>query len=60
MGNTVFHVFIYLAYGCLPELSKNNNQLSTTSYAFLRHDCFNVLTNIDRVAFIPTRGHTCV
>jgi len=27
---------------------------------FLRHDCFDVLTNTDLVAFIPTRGYACV
>jgi len=26
----------------------------------LRRDFFEVLTNIDVAAFIPTRGHTCV
>jgi len=30
--------------GCLPELSNDNNQPST-SYALLPHDCFNVLTD---------------
>jgi len=44
---------------CLSELSKNNNQLST-SYALLRHDCYNALTNIDLVVFIPIREHTCI
>jgi len=60
MSNTVFQAVSYLAslLGCLPELSNNNNQLNT-SYALLRHDCFNLLTNIDLVGFIPTRGHTC-
>jgi len=48
-GNTVFHA---CSLGCLPELSNDNDQLST-SYALLRHDCFNVLTNIDLDAFIP-------
>jgi len=43
----------------MPELSKNNKRLSTTHYALLRHDCFNVLTNIDITAFIPTRVYTC-
>jgi len=46
--------------GCLPELSNDKNQLSTTSYALTRHDCFNVLTNIDVFAFIPTQTHPCV
>jgi len=35
--------------GCLPGLSNDKNQPSTTSYALSRHDCFNVLTNIDFV-----------
>jgi len=43
----------------LLELS-NNNQLSVTTYALLRHDCFKVLTNIDLVVFFPTRGHLCL
>jgi len=46
--------------GCPPVLSNDNNQPSTTSFALLRHHCFNVLTNIDLVAFIPTRRHACV
>jgi len=42
--------------GCLPELSNdNNNQPSTTTYALLHHDCFNLLTSIDLIAFITTR-----
>jgi len=49
----VFHPVSYLV-GCLPELSNNNNQLSTTC-ALLCHDCFNVLTNIDLVASILAR-----
>jgi len=44
---------------CLPELSNDNNQPSS-SYALLRHDCFNALTNIDITAFIPTQRHACV
>jgi len=28
--------------GCLPELSNDNNQPSTTSNALLRHDYFNI------------------
>ena len=56
---TVFHAVSCLL-GCLPELSNdNNNQPSTTSVALLRHDCFNVLTNIDLIAFILTRSHDC-
>jgi len=55
----VFHAVSSLL-GCLPELSNNNNQPSTTSYALLCYDCFNVLINIDIVAFITTRRHTCV
>jgi len=43
-----------------PELSNDNDQLSTTSYTLLRHDCFKVPTNVDLVAFIPTRKHACV
>jgi len=47
--------------GCLPELlNDNNNQPSTTSYALLRHNFFNVLANIDLTAFIPTRNHASV
>jgi len=46
--------------GCLPDLSNDNDQPSTTRYGFLRHDCFNLLTNIDLVAFIPTRRHASV
>jgi len=38
--------------GCLTELSNDNNQPSTTRYALSRHDCFNVLTNIDLFTFI--------
>jgi len=41
--------------GWLPELSNQNNQPSTTSYALLCHDCSNVLTNINLIAFITTR-----
>jgi len=44
-GNTVFHAVSCLL-GCLPELSNDSNQPST-SYALMHHDCFNVLTNID-------------
>jgi len=52
---------VLYAVSCLlgPERSNDNNQASTTSYAFLRHGCF-VLTNIDLIAFIPTRKHACV
>jgi len=32
-----------------PELSNDNDQPSATSYALLRHDCFNVMTNIDLI-----------
>jgi len=32
----------------------------TTSYALLHHDCFNVLTDTDLTAFIPTRRHASV
>jgi len=46
--------------GCLPDLSNDNDRPSTRSYALLRHGCFNVLTNIDLVAFIPTRRHASV
>jgi len=52
-GNAVLHDVSCLL-GCLPELSYDKSQLSTTSYALSRHDCFNVLTNIDVFAFIPT------
>jgi len=45
--------------GCLPKLSNDNNQPST-SYALLHHDCITVLTNIDLIAFIPTQRHACV
>jgi len=33
----------------------------STSYALLRHGCFNGLTNIELIAFIPIwrRGHAC-
>jgi len=48
-----------LLLGCLPELSNNDNQPST-GYALLRHDCFDVLTNINFVAFIPTQRHLCL
>jgi len=41
--------------GSLSEPSNDKNQLSTTGYALSRHDCFNVLTNIDLFAFTPTR-----
>jgi len=46
--------------GCLPELSSDNTQPRNTSYALLRHHCFNILTNIDPIAFILTRRHACV
>ena len=39
---------------CLPELSNDNNEPSTTSYVLLCQDCFDVLTNIDLIAFILT------
>jgi len=32
----------------------------TTSYALLHYDCFNVLTDTDLNAFIPTRRHASV
>jgi len=41
------------------ELSNDNNQRSA-SYWLLRHDCFNVLTNIDRFVCITTRMHAYV
>jgi len=44
-GNTVLHDVSCLL-GCLPALSSDKNQPST-SHALSRHDCFNVLTNID-------------
>jgi len=31
-----------------------------TSYALLHHHCFNVLTDTDLIAFIPTRRHASV
>jgi len=31
-----------------------------TSYELLRHDCFNVLTDTDLIAFIRTRRHASV
>ena len=58
-GNTVLPAVSCLL-GCLSELWNNNNQPNTTSYALLRHDCFNVLTNIDLIAFIPTRRYAYV
>jgi len=33
-------------FGCLRELSHDNNQPSTINYVMLRQDCFNVTTNI--------------
>jgi len=54
-GITVFHAVTCLL-GCLPELTNDNNGPST-SYALLRHDCFNPLTNIDLITFILTRSH---
>jgi len=45
--------------GCLPELLNAKIELRTTTYALSRCDCFNVLTNIDLFAFIPTRMHAC-
>jgi len=57
-GNTVLHAVSCLL-GCLSQLSNDKNQPST-SYALSRHDCFNVLTNIDFFAFIPIRTHACV
>jgi len=60
MGNTVFHAFSYLACHDVCQGYQIINQLSTISYALLCHDRFNVLTDIDLVAFIPTRGHTCI
>jgi len=44
--------------GCLPELSNDNNQATTTRYALLHHDCFNVLAKIDLIAFIPMQKHS--
>ena len=52
-GKTVFQAVSCLL-GCLPELSNDNNQLSTTRYALVPHRCCNVLTDIDLIAFIPT------
>jgi len=54
----VFHAVSCLL-GCLPELPNDDNQPSTTIDALLRHDCFNVLTNIDLFAFIPPWRHSC-
>jgi len=45
---------------CLPELSNDDNQPSATSYALVRHGCYNILPNIDLIAFIPTRRHASV
>jgi len=58
-GNSAFHAVSCLL-GCLPELSNDNNQPSTTSYALLCHDRFIALTNINLVAFISTWRHACV
>ena len=58
-GNSAFHA-VGCLLGYLSELSNDSNQPSTTSYALLRHDCFKVLTNIDLVAFIPTRRHASI
>jgi len=57
-NSTVFHVSCIP--GCLPELSNDNNQPSTKSYALLGHDYFNLMTNIDLIAFILTRRHAYI
>jgi len=57
LGNTVLHAVSCLL-GCLPAISNDNNQPSTR-YALLCHDCFNVLTNIGLIAFIPILSHAC-
>jgi len=44
---------------CLPELSNDNDQPSTSS-ALLHHDYFNAPTNIDLIAFILKRRHPCI
>jgi len=55
----VFHAVSYLL-PCLPELSNNTNQRST-SYALLRHDCFSALTNIKPCcSHSDTRAHMCL
>jgi len=46
--------------GCLPELSNDNNQQRATSYVLLHHDGFNILTNIDFIAFLGTQRRVSV
>ena len=58
-GNAVLHA-VSCSLGCLPELSNDNNQPSTASYALLLHGGFSVLANIDFVAFTVIRRHACV
>jgi len=36
------------------------NRQNKSGYELLHHDYFNVLTNIDLIALIPTRKHTSV
>jgi len=57
-GNSVRHAVSCLL-GCLPY-QMINDQPSTTSYALLCHDCFNILTNIDLIPLILKRRHACV
>jgi len=51
-GNTVVH-----AVGCLWGCVSNDNNPPYTSYALLRQDYFNVLTNIYLIQFIATRRY---
>ena len=57
-GNTVFDAASCLL-GCLPDLSDDDNQPSATAYTLLGHDCFDILTNVDLIAFVLIRIHVC-
>ena len=57
-GIAVLHTVSCLLQ-CLPEISNDDNQLAQVCVLLL-HDCFNILTIIDLVAFIPTWRHPCV
>ena len=45
------------AVSCLLGCLSNDNNQPSTKYAFLRHDYFDVLTNIDLTEITATRRH---
>ena len=57
--NIVLHPVSCLLW-CLPELSNDDKNQAQEVMRLLHHDCFNVLTNIDLIAFIPARRHASV